>query len=112
IAHADFLRPRYFPSARAIPVRPPVGSAYVDEYVGGPDGQRVTGTIAQHAQNIQANSQAAYDQALARLHLADVSVYQPASRFWEVQALESAGLLVIAMAFAAATIWIVSRREI
>jgi ABC-type transport system involved in multi-copper enzyme maturation permease subunit len=112
IAHAEFLRPRYFSPGLAINVRPPAGSVYVDEYVGNPDGQRITGTIAQHAQNIQANSQAAYDQALARLHLADVSVYQPASRFWELQALESAGLLVIAVAFAAATIWMVSRREI
>jgi hypothetical protein len=44
--------------------------------------------------------------------VANVWVYQPASRFWALQALESAGLLVIAVAFAAAAIWIVSRREI
>ena len=50
-------------------------------------------------------------RALARLQ-AIVWVYQPASRFWALQALESAGLLVIAVAFALATIWIISRREI
>jgi hypothetical protein len=60
----------------------------------------------------QGGTGAAFDRALARLHVAIVWVYQPASRFWELQALESAGLLVIAVAFAAATIWIVSRREI
>lgn len=113
IAHAEFLRPRYFPLAKAINVLPP-GSVEVDFYLGRPDGQRLTGRTAQHVDDVlnQAYSQAALDRAFARLHVANVWVYQPASRFWALQALESAGLLVIAVAFAAAAIWIVSRREI
>jgi ABC-type transport system involved in multi-copper enzyme maturation permease subunit len=113
ITHAEFLRPRYFPLAKAINVLPP-GSVEVGAYIGRPDGQRLTGRTAQHVQDVlnQAYSHAAFDRALARLHVANVWVYQPASRFWALQALESAGLLVIAAAFAAAAIWIVSRREI
>lgn len=113
IVHAEFLRPRYFPLAKAINVLPP-GSVEVDFYLGRLDGQRLTGRTAQHVQDVlnQAYSHAAFDRALARLHVADVWVYQPASRFWALQALESAGLLVMAVAFAAAAIWIVSRREI
>lgn len=113
IAHAEFLRPRYFPLAKAINVLPP-GSAEVDTYLGWPDGQRLTGRAFQHVEDVlnQAYGQAAFDRALARLHVAIVWVYQPASRFWALQAVESAGLLVIAVAFAAAAIWIVSRRGI
>lgn len=119
IVHAEFLRPRYFPLATAVNALP-AGGIEVDSYIGEPDGQRLTARAAQHVQNVIGQignaSGAAYHQALvralARMHVALVWLYQPASRFWELQALESAGLLVIAVAFAAATIWIVSRREI
>ncbi len=36
--------------------------------------------------------------------------YQPANRFWAFQAMEAGGTLVVAMAFAAATLWWVRRR--
>jgi hypothetical protein len=114
MVNAEFLRPRYFPLAKAINVLPP-GSVQVDSYIGRPDGQPLTGRTAQHVQDVllnQGGTGAAFDQALARLHVAIVWVYQPASRFWALQAIESAGLLMIAVAFAAATIWIISRREI
>ena len=113
IVHAEFLRPRYFPLATAVNTLP-TGGIEVDSYIGDPDGQRLTARTAQHVQNVidQIDSNAAFHQALARMHVALVWLYQPASRFWELQALESAGLLLIAVAFAAATIWIVSRREI
>lgn len=120
VVHAEFLRPRYFPLATAVNTLP-TGGIEVDSYIGEPDGQRLTARTAQHVQNVidqigSNASGAAYHQvlvrALARMHVALVWLYQPASRFWELQALESAGLLLIAVAFAAATIWIVSRREI
>lgn len=113
VAHAELLRPRYFPLATAVNTLP-TGGIVVGSYIGEPDGQRLTARTAQHVQNVigQIDSNTAFHQALARMHVALFWLYQPASRFWELQALESAGLLVMAVAFAIATIWIVSRREI
>ncbi len=113
VVHAEFLRPTYFPLATAVNTLP-AGGIEVDSYIGEPDGQRLTARTAQHVQNVidQTGSNAAFHQALARMHVALVWLYQPASRLWQLQALESAGLLVIAVAFAAATIAVVTRREI
>jgi hypothetical protein len=64
---------------------------------------------------------AAYN-TIARLHAADPSgwltrhryvlweSYQPASRFWTFQIVEASGLVLLAVALAAATVWLVRRR--
>ncbi|HEY2550780.1 MAG TPA: ABC transporter permease [Streptosporangiaceae bacterium] len=48
--------------------------------------------------------------ALSRLHLHQVVTYQPASRFWAFQGLETAIFVALALALAGLTFWLVRRR--
>jgi purine-nucleoside phosphorylase len=38
-------------------------------------------------------------------------IYQPASQFWPLLAMESAGLFAMALLFGAAAVWVVRRQE-
>jgi energy-coupling factor transporter ATP-binding protein EcfA2 len=48
--------------------------------------------------------------AIARMHLRQVLVYQPASRFWALQWYETAIYLALALALAGFCVWWVRRR--
>jgi ABC-type transport system involved in multi-copper enzyme maturation permease subunit len=74
-----------------------------------PDGATFTGppTKACLGQGMQA-----CNASIARLHLRQVVTYQPASRFWEMQSIETAVFLVLAAALAGFCAWWVRRRQL
>jgi len=84
--NAIFLRPRYLSPATAVNRPAPAGSFLLNW----------TGAT----------------RALGRLHTAVVQTYQPANRFWPFQTIETAGLVAVALLFAAATIWTIRRRTV
>jgi hypothetical protein len=51
------------------------------------------------------------ERALTHYHATSILIYQPASQFWQLQAMESAGLFTVALLFGAAAVWLVRRRE-
>ena len=51
------------------------------------------------------------ERALTRYHATNVLIYQPPSQFWQLQAMESAGLFAVALLFGAAAVWVVRRQE-
>jgi ABC-type transport system involved in multi-copper enzyme maturation permease subunit len=110
--NALFLRPSYLPRAIAVDKSAPAGSFLLNWDVGKPDGQSLAGEAANRAGNVLAHpgSWTHIARALARLHAVSIQAYQPAERFWSFQAIETAGLLTIALLLAAATIWITQRR--
>jgi ABC-type transport system involved in multi-copper enzyme maturation permease subunit len=110
--NAFFLRPSYLPQAIAVDGPAPAGSILLNWYAGKPDGQPLTGEAAQRAGNVLARplSWTKLARALGRLHAASIQTYQPTSRFWPFQTIETAWLLIIAILLAAATVWIVQRR--
>ena len=74
-----------------------------------PDGQTFTGpaTHACRAHGIQA-----CNASIMRLHLHQVVTYQPASRFWELQGIETGIFLAIAIALAGFCAWWIRRRRL
>jgi ABC-type transport system involved in multi-copper enzyme maturation permease subunit len=74
-----------------------------------PDGQTFTGPPPKACANqgIQA-----CNAAIGRLHLHQVVTYQPASRFWELQGIETGIFLALALALAAFCAWWVRRRQL
>ncbi len=74
-----------------------------------PDGQVFTGppTKACVNQGIQA-----CNASIARLHLHQVVSYQPASRFWELQWVETGVFLALAVVLAGFCAWWISRRRL
>ncbi len=108
------LRLEYLPPALAVNGPAAADSVLVNWYVGKPDGQPLTGEAAQRAGNVMAaaGGWTRIAHALGRLHAVSIEAYQPAERFWQFQAIETAGLLVIALLLAAATIWIIKRRTV
>jgi ABC-type transport system involved in multi-copper enzyme maturation permease subunit len=111
--NAIFLRPSYLPQAIALNGPAPAGSFLLNWYVGKPDGQPFTGKAAQRAGNVLAHrwGWTRLTHALGRLHAASIQTYQPASRFWPFQTIETVWLLIIAILLAAATVWIIQRRD-
>jgi ABC-type transport system involved in multi-copper enzyme maturation permease subunit len=111
--NAMFLRPSYLPQAIAVNGPAPAGSILLNWYAGKPDGQPLTGKAAQRAGNVLAHPWrwTKLAHALGRLHAASIQAYQPASRFWPFQTIETVWLLIIAILLAAATVWIIQRRD-
>jgi len=112
--NAAFWRPRYLPPATAINRPAPAGSLFLDWFPGKPDGQPLTGEAWQRAGRALARGGGwtHIARALGRLHAVSVQTYQPASRLWPFQTIETAGLLAIALALGAATVWIIRRSTI
>jgi ABC-type transport system involved in multi-copper enzyme maturation permease subunit len=111
--NAVYLRPRYFPPAIAVNGPAPAGSVFLNWYVGTPDGRPLTGAAARRAWRALDNTSGwtNVERALGRFHAASIQAYQPVSRFWPFQTIETAGLLTIALLFGAATVWIVRRSD-
>jgi hypothetical protein len=77
-------------------------------------GQGLPDSVAQRAfQNFDSTAgwTSIIGPALTRHHATSVLIYQPASQFWQLQAMESAGLLAIALLFGFAAVWVVRRQE-
>jgi ABC-2 family transporter protein len=74
-----------------------------------PDGQTFTGPPPAACAN---RGIRACDAAIARLHLHQVVTYQPASRFWELQWIETGLFLTLAFALAAFCAWGLTRRQL
>ena len=74
-----------------------------------PDGRVFTGPVPSACQNrgIQA-----CNAAIGRLHLRQVVSYQPASRFWELQWVETGVFLALAVVLAGFCAWWISQRRI
>lgn len=111
--NAFSLRPYYLPPAFAVNGPSPVGSYFLDWYPGRPDGQRLTGAAASHAWQVLGNGGgwARITRGLGRLHAVSIQTYVPVSHFWPLQAIETAGLLAIALLFGTATILLIRRRD-
>jgi len=112
--NALFWRPSYLPPVTAVGRLAPAGSFLLDWWPGKPDGQPLTGKAAQRAWSAfdRFGDQTKLARALGRLHAASIQTYQPASRFWPFQTIETAGLLAIALALGAATVWIIRRSTV
>lgn len=106
------LRPQYLPPAIAVNGPAPAGSVLLNWYPGKPDGQPLTGETAGRAQNALARGGGwtHIAHALGRLHAVSIQTYEPASRFWSFQTIETVALLNITLLLGAATVWIVQRR--
>lgn len=111
--NAFYLRPHYFPPAIAVNRPSPADSYLLDWYPGKPDGQPLTGAAADRASQIIGNggSWTRLARELGRLHAASIQTYVPVSRFWPLQAVETAGLLTLVLLFGTATILIIRRRD-
>jgi hypothetical protein len=109
--NAEFLRNHYGPTATAINRPAPPGSFLVNWYIN--HGQRLPNAIAYQAfQNFDSTvGWTGIERALTRYQATNVLIYQPASQFWQLQAMESAGLFAIALLFGAAAVWVVRRHE-
>jgi ABC-type transport system involved in multi-copper enzyme maturation permease subunit len=110
-ANAGFLRDHYLPTVVAINRPAPPGSLFVNWYLS--HGRSVPNALVNQAlQNFDTTTGwTAIERALARSHATNVLIYQPASRFWQFQAIESAGLLAIALLCGAAMVWVIRRQE-
>ena len=98
----------------------PTGSGVpwvLNRWTTGPDGQVLSGAAMgravarMHAALGPQTSPAAAMHWLARHGYVTWQRYQPASRFWHFQLIESGWLLVLALLLGAATIWLVRRRS-
>ena len=109
--NAEFLRTHYLPTAVAINRPAPPGSFFVNSYIN--HGQKLPDAIMYRAfQNFDSTvGWTRIERALTRHHATNVFIYQPASQFWQLQAMESAGLFAIALLFGAAAVWVVRRQE-
>ena len=74
-----------------------------------PDGQVFTGPPTK---GCIGHGFQACDAAIGRLHLHQVVTYQPASRFWELQWIETGIFLALGIALAAFCAWWVRRRQL
>jgi ABC-type transport system involved in multi-copper enzyme maturation permease subunit len=110
-ANAEFLRNHYLPTAMAINRPAPPGSFLIDYYIN--HGQKLPDAIAYRAfLNFDSTvGWAGIERALRRYHATNVLIYQPASQFWQLQAMESAGLFAISLLFGVATVWVVRRQQ-
>jgi ABC-type transport system involved in multi-copper enzyme maturation permease subunit len=112
--NSTYLQLRYLPPSMAVNGSAPADSVLVNWYAGKPDGQPLTGAAAQRAEQVLGDTRGGWThiaRALGRLHAASIETYQPAGRFWPLQTIEAAGLLIIALLLGAATVWIVQRRS-
>jgi hypothetical protein len=110
-ANIIFLRNRYLPTAAAINRPAPAGSLFVNWYVSHAQG---VPTVLLNRALDNFDSPAGWtgiERTLTQHHATTTLIYQPASHFWQLQAIESAGLLGIALLFGAAAVWVVRRRE-
>jgi ABC-type transport system involved in multi-copper enzyme maturation permease subunit len=111
VANAVFLRNHYLPTAVAINRPAPPGSFLVNLYVS--HGQMLPSAVSSLAfRNFDSTTGwTGIERALTRYHATNVLIYQPASQFWQLQTMESAGLFAVALLFGAAAVWIVRRHE-
>ncbi|MBO0834228.1 MAG: hypothetical protein J2P28_01760 [Actinobacteria bacterium] len=111
-ANAEFLRNHYLPTAAAINTPVPPGSLLVGVDIRSrqaiPD--PVVTQIWRHLDTT--TGWAAIQRALTRYHASTILTYQPASQFWQLQAIESAGLFTIALLFGAAAVWVLRREQV
>jgi ABC-type transport system involved in multi-copper enzyme maturation permease subunit len=108
-----YLRSHFFPAALAVNRPAPVGAYVRDWYPGKLNGQPITGAAARRAWNVFSHTDGAHIiQGLERLHVASIQAYLPVSRFWPLQAIETAGLLAVALVFGTATILVIRRRDV
>jgi ABC-type transport system involved in multi-copper enzyme maturation permease subunit len=111
VVNALFLRNDYLPTTVAInrPAQP--GSLLVNYDL--LHGQGVPDAIAYRVvQNFDSTAGwTAIEQALTRHDATSILVYQPASQFWQLQAMESTGLLALALLFGVAAVWVIRRQE-
>lgn len=109
--NAEFLRSHYLPTAAAINRPAPPGSFLVNWDIN--HGQNLPGAITSRLfQNFDDTAGwTGIERALTRHHVINVFIYQPASQFWQLQAMESAGLFAIALVFGVAAVWVVRRQE-
>jgi ABC-type transport system involved in multi-copper enzyme maturation permease subunit len=111
VANADFARNHYLPSAVAINRPAAPGSLLVNSYVR--NGQALPDAIlGRTLQNFDSTSGwTSIEQAIVRHHATSILTYQPASQFWQLQAIESAGLFALAVLLGMAAVWVIRRRE-
>jgi ABC-type transport system involved in multi-copper enzyme maturation permease subunit len=111
VANGVFLRSSYLPAGVAVNRPAPPGSLLLNYYVR--HVQKVPQSILNRAV-LNFDSTAGWkgiEQTLAKYHATNVLIFQPASQFWQLQAIESAALLAVALLFGAAAVWRVRRQE-
>lgn len=111
VANAGFLRTHYLPTAVAINRPAPPGSLLLNYYLS--HAQAMPNAIAWRVLPNFDNAAGwpGIERALMRYHATSTLIYQPASQFWQLQAIESAGLFAVALLFGAAAVWVVRRQE-
>ncbi len=111
VANAVSLRNLYLPAAVAINRPAPPGSLLINWYVR--HGQALPDAIANRAlQNFDSTSGwTGIEQALTRYHATNVLIYQPASQFWQLQAIETAALFALAVVFGAGAVRVIRRQQ-
>jgi hypothetical protein len=86
----------------------PAGSWPLRSWIAGPGGRAPTASLLDRMQNLATT--AAENRFLAVHHLTLWTAYEPAGRFWDLQAIEGAMGLLLALMLGAATVWLVRRR--
>jgi len=110
-ANAEFLRSHYLPTAVAVNRPAPAGSLIINWSI--TNVHALPGAI-RHQLLVNVDNPTGWGgigPALTRYHATSILTYQPASQFWQLQAIESAGLLLVTLLIGAATVWLVRRQE-
>ncbi len=109
--NAVLLRNDYLPAAVAIDRPAPPDSLLLNYDVR--NGQNLPDAILYRvARNFDTTSGwAGIERALTRNRATSILTYQPASQFWQLQAIESAGLFALALLLGAAAVWVIRRQE-
>jgi hypothetical protein len=95
-----YLRPRYMAPLTTKPDGAAPGSSWtISQWWTGPKGQHITN----------------FDQIIALIQhpqrgYSEVTIYQPAARYWPFQLIEGGWLLALSLLLIAATVWLVRRR--
>jgi ABC-type transport system involved in multi-copper enzyme maturation permease subunit len=110
-ANAIWLRNHYLPNGLAVNRPAPSGSRLINWHLYHANGlpNAISNRLLQNFD--QAAGWTSIERALARHHSTSVFIYQPASQFWQLQAIECAGLFAMALLFGAAAVWLVRHKE-
>lgn len=101
----EFLRNQYLPQVSGPQALMPTGSAQTNMFLTRLDGRPLSSATLNSVHWVAGS----LGPWLARHHATWWAVYQPPSRFWPFQLIETGALLLVAMLLGAATLWLIRR---